>query len=120
METNSESSLNITREKSLREQIASYLLQSRGVRADADAIVIGSSTQQILINLGRILQEDYSSIIVEDPGFDGAREAFQFHRFSLEYLPVHTTGADFSKLKQMDSRLIYVHSTTPKTDSMGK
>ncbi|GAB3059650.1 MocR-like pyridoxine biosynthesis transcription factor PdxR [Virgibacillus ainsalahensis] len=95
-------------EVSLREQIAAYLLQSRGVRTDANAIIIGSSTQQMLINLGHILQEDYSSIIVEDPGFDGAREAFQFHHFSLEYLPVYATGADLSKLKQMDSGLIYV------------
>ncbi|MGM8366147.1 PLP-dependent aminotransferase family protein [Virgibacillus sp. W0181] len=95
-------------EVNLREQIAVYLLQSRGVRTDANSIMIGSSTQQILINLGHILQEDYSSIIVEDPGFDGAREAFQFHYFSLEYLPVFATGADLSQLKQMDSGLIYV------------
>lgn len=95
-------------EVSLREQIAAYLLQSRGVRTDADAIMVGSSTQQMLINLGHILKKDYSGIIVEDPGFDGAREAFQFHDFSLEYLPVYATGADLSQLKQMDSGLIYV------------
>ena len=95
-------------EMSLREQIGIYLLQSRGLRTDENAIIIGSSTQQILINLGRILREEYSSIIVEDPGFDGAREAFQFHHFSLEYLPVYRTGADLSQLNQMDSRLIYV------------
>ncbi|MEI3613684.1 MocR-like pyridoxine biosynthesis transcription factor PdxR [Pseudogracilibacillus sp. SO30301A] len=95
-------------EMSLREQIAIYLLQSRGLRTDENAIIIGSNTQQILINLGRILREEYSSIIVEDPGFDGAREAFQFHHFSLEYFPVYRTGADLSQLNQMDSRLIYV------------
>ena len=65
--------------RDLREQIAAYLLESRGVKTDADSIIIGSSTQQMLIYLSRILKEDFSGMIVEDPGFDGARAAFQFH-----------------------------------------
>ncbi|WP_394138302.1 MocR-like pyridoxine biosynthesis transcription factor PdxR [Cytobacillus oceanisediminis] len=95
-------------EACLREQIAAYLLQSRGVKADSNSIIIGSSTQQMLINLGYILKDDFPGIIVEDPGYDGAREAFQFHRYLLEPLPVTETGADFSQLEQKTSRLIYV------------
>jgi len=92
----------------LREQIAAYLLQSRGVKTNANAIIIGSSTQQMLVNLGHILKGIFQSVIVEDPGYDGAREAFQFHRLTLETLPVYETGADFSKLEQMKSRFVYV------------
>ncbi|MFJ8243890.1 PLP-dependent aminotransferase family protein [Peribacillus asahii] len=92
----------------LREQIATYLLQSRGVKTDPNAIIIGSSTQQMLIYLGQILKDDFTSIIVEDPGYEGAREAFQFHCFTLETLPVYELGADFSKLEQITSRLIYI------------
>ncbi|TQR21743.1 PLP-dependent aminotransferase family protein [Psychrobacillus vulpis] len=92
----------------LREQIATYLLQSRGVKTNVDSIIIGSSTQQMLIQLGHILKDDFQSVIVEDPGYDGAREAFQFHRFALETLPVYETGADFSQLEQMKSQVIYV------------
>ncbi|MDR7075145.1 GntR family transcriptional regulator/MocR family aminotransferase [Neobacillus niacini] len=92
----------------LREQIATYLLQSRGVKTYPNAIIIGSSTQQMLIYLGQILKDDFTSITVEDPGYDGAREVFQFHCFTLETLPVYESGADFSKLEQMTSRLIYV------------
>ncbi|MDN4495542.1 PLP-dependent aminotransferase family protein [Ureibacillus aquaedulcis] len=95
-------------EESLREQIAMYLLQSRGVKTDPAAIIIGSSTQQMLIYLGQILKDDFPSIIVEDPGYDGAKEAFQFHSLMLEALPVYETGTDFTKLEQMESRLIYV------------
>ncbi|PWW31371.1 GntR family transcriptional regulator/MocR family aminotransferase [Cytobacillus oceanisediminis] len=95
-------------EACLREQIAAYLLQSRGVKADSNSIIIGSSTQQMLINLGYILKDDFPRIIVEDPGYDGAREAFQFHRYTLETLPVNEAGADFSQLEQKTSRLIYV------------
>ncbi|MCH5586615.1 PLP-dependent aminotransferase family protein [Shimazuella sp. AN120528] len=95
-------------EVNLRQQIAVYLLQSRGVKTDADAIIIGSSTQQLLLYLGHILKDDVSSIIVEDPGYDGAREAFQLNGFKLETLAVYETGADFSSLERMKSRLIYV------------
>ncbi|MED2455041.1 PLP-dependent aminotransferase family protein, partial [Bacillus thuringiensis] len=84
------------------------LLQARGVKADEDAIIIGSSTQQMLVNLGHILKNDFSSVIVEDPGYDGARKAFQFHHFRIETLPVYETGADFSQLDQTNSRIIYV------------
>ena len=95
-------------EMCLREQIAAYLLQSRGVKTDANTIIIGSSTQQILVYLGHVLRDEFSSIIVEDPGYDGAREAFQLNRFEIETLPVYETGADFSQLEHMKSRLIYV------------
>ncbi|MDO8223878.1 PLP-dependent aminotransferase family protein [Bacillus cabrialesii] len=95
-------------EKRLREQIAAYLLESRGVQTDANSIMIGSSTQQMLIYLGQILKDDFSGIIVEDPGFSGGREAFQLQGFTLETLPVYETGADFSVLHQMKERLIYV------------
>jgi GntR family transcriptional regulator/MocR family aminotransferase len=78
------------------------------VKADANAIIIGSSTQQMLVYLGHILKDDFSSITVEDPGYDGAREAFQLNCFTLETLPVYETGADFSQLEHMKSRLIYV------------
>ncbi|MCZ0871204.1 PLP-dependent aminotransferase family protein [Peribacillus sp. AS_2] len=95
-------------EECLREQISTYLFQSRGVKTNANAIIIGSSTQQMLVYLGHILKDEFQSIIVEDPGYDGAREAFQFHRFMFETLPVYETGAELSKLEQMNSRLIYV------------
>lgn len=92
----------------LREQIAAYILQSRGVRTDPHAIIIGSSTQQMLVYLGLVLKREFSSMIVEDPGYDGAREAFQLNGFTLETLPVYETGADLSHLEHMKSRLIYV------------
>ncbi|VEF48159.1 GntR family transcriptional regulator [Bacillus freudenreichii] len=95
-------------EECLRKQISAYLFQSRGVKTNADSIIIGSSTQQMLVYLGHILKDEFDSFIVEDPGYDGAREAFQFHRFLFETLPVYEAGADLSQLEQMKSRLIYV------------
>ncbi|WP_394233958.1 PLP-dependent aminotransferase family protein [Niallia oryzisoli] len=95
-------------EECLRQQIAAYLLQSRGVKTEEDAIIIGSNTQQLLMNLGFILREEFQSMIVEDPGYDGVREAFQLHDFAFETLPITEEGADFSILEQMKSRMIYI------------
>jgi GntR family transcriptional regulator/MocR family aminotransferase len=95
-------------EENLREQISAYLFQSRGVKTDANSIIIGGSTQQLLLYLGHILKNDVASVIVENPGYDGAREAFQLNGFALETLPVYETGADFSPLEQMKSRIFYV------------
>lgn len=95
-------------EISLREQIAAYLLQSRGVKTEAEAIIIGSTTQQLLLNVGHILKDEFQSLIVEDPGYDGVREAFQLHHFTFETLPIYEKGFDLSPLENMKSRLIYV------------
>ncbi|SRR5699024_10455424 len=72
------------------------------------AVIIGSSTQQMLVHLRHIMREDYTSVIVEDPGYDGAREAFNFHCSTLAPLPVYETGAAFSQLEKIQSRFINV------------
>lgn len=101
-------------EPCLREQIAAYLFSSRGVKTTGDAVIMGSSTQQMLIQLGHILKQEFPSIIVEDPGYDGAREAFAFHHFTLEPIPVYENRTEFSLLENMQSKLIYV---TPSNQS---
>lgn len=59
------------------------------MKTNANAVIIVSSTQQMLINIGHILKDDFTGIIVEDPGFAGAKGAYQFHRFMLETIPVY-------------------------------
>ena len=95
-------------EECLRQEIAQYLFQSRGVHTQASHIIIGSSTQQMLIHLGAILKPTFDHILLEDPGYDGAKEAFQFHQFQLEYLPVQQSGIDFSDFDVYKSKIVYV------------
>ena len=95
-------------EPRLKEQLVDYLLQSRGVHVDSGDILIGSSTQQMLIYLGFLLKENFESIILEDPGYNGAREAFKLHNFNIESLPVLENGAQLQHLTHLQSRLIYI------------
>lgn len=67
----------------LRESLAKYLFQSRGVRANSEQIVIGSSTQQLLMILSILLKEEHNQIAVEDPGYNGARELFYYNHIQL-------------------------------------
>ncbi len=95
-------------ESILREQVAKYLLESRGLNTDKESIIIGSSTQQMLTYIGHVLKSDFSSVIVEDPGFWGAREVFKLHHFAFEFLPVYENGIDLSELRNLKAKLMYV------------
>ncbi len=92
----------------LKEQLVQYLLQARGVKCEADDIIIGSSTQQMLLYLGCMLKHDFSSVIVEDPGYIGARRSFHVNGFDLEALSVLEQGAQLHLLSEMQSRLLYI------------
>jgi len=92
----------------LKEQLVQYLLQARGLYTNHENIIIGSSTQQMLLYLAVLLKENFPSILLEDPGYDGAREAFQLHNFDIETLPVFEAGAQLDVLTNYLSRLLYV------------
>ncbi|QDQ02666.1 PLP-dependent aminotransferase family protein [Lysinibacillus fusiformis] len=95
-------------EPRLKEQLVHYLLQARGVKINEEDIIIGSSTQQLLIYLGFLLKQDFDSIIVENPGYIGAREAFKLHDFTMVPLAVHETGTQLQQLDHLQPRLMYV------------
>lgn len=92
----------------LRESLAKYLFESRGVRATSDQIVLGSTTQQLLTILLLLLKEEYTQIAVENPGYNGARELFSLQSFSVVPIPVQMVGIDIKHLEKCQARLVYV------------
>lgn len=92
----------------LRSQISNYLLQSRGIQTTPEQIIIGSSTQQLLMHLSLFLKKDFSSIAVEDPGYDGARVVFQLHGYHLHPIEVGAKGLSLKQLEMTDSKLAYI------------
>jgi GntR family transcriptional regulator/MocR family aminotransferase len=61
----------------LRENLASYLRDSRGVHCDWRQIVITSGSQQALYILAQLLLRPADQVYMEDPGYLGARLAWQ-------------------------------------------
>ena len=98
---------NLQGEFELRQQIAQYLLQSRGVKADVEEIVIGSGTQQLLLYLTLLLKGRFDSIYLENPGYDGARAVFSMQHFHIHPLPVNAYGFHLNELTD-EARLVYV------------
>ncbi|EIT84872.1 aminotransferase, MocR-like protein [Fictibacillus macauensis ZFHKF-1] len=98
-------------ELSLREQLAHYLFQSRGVHATASQIVIGAGTKQLLLLLSLLLKKDYPSIAMEDPGYDVARTFFEHMSFAVTPISVTTSGLQIDALRASQEKLLYVTPT---------
>ena len=61
----------------LRQNVAAYLRDSRGVRCDWRQVVITSGSQQALFLLGSLLLGSRDQVYVEDPGYVEARLAWR-------------------------------------------
>jgi GntR family transcriptional regulator/MocR family aminotransferase len=94
----------------LREAIAEYLHLHRGVKCSADRVLILNSTQQAINLTARLLLDAGDRVWVEDPGYVGARSAFQGARLRLHPVPVDDDGMDVARGVEdaPDARLAYV------------
>lgn len=96
----------------LREEISAYLGASRGVRCDADQVVITSGTQSSLELCARTFADAGETVWMENPGYMGALAAFRAAQLRTIGIPVdtggiHPTAQDWQQHKP---KLIY---TTP-------
>jgi GntR family transcriptional regulator/MocR family aminotransferase len=80
----------------LRDAIAEYLRTSRGVRCNAEQIVLVSGIQQALDLLARLLLKKGDPIWMEDPGYFGARIAFDNAGARMIAVPVNEEGLSVS------------------------
>ncbi|HEY4357552.1 MAG TPA: PLP-dependent aminotransferase family protein [Acidobacteriaceae bacterium] len=80
----------------LRDAIAEYLRTSRGVRCTAEQIVLVSGIQQALDLLARLLVKKGDPIWMEDPGYFGARVAFDNAGARMIPVPVDDEGLSIS------------------------
>ncbi len=75
----------------LRDELAGWLARTRGIRTDADDIVIVTGVAQALALLAQTLRSRGSTTIaVEDPGSRGARDELRY--WGLEPVPVAVDG----------------------------
>jgi GntR family transcriptional regulator/MocR family aminotransferase len=76
----------------LRQVIAQYLGSSRGIACAADQITIVSGVQQALDLLARLLLSTDDKVWLEDPGYFGARIAFENAGAQIVAVPVDAEG----------------------------
>ena len=92
----------------LREAVADYLVQSRGVRCDAAQIAIVSGIQEALDLAARVLLNPGDRVCMEDPGYIGAAAVFESIGATIRGVGVDEEGMQVREARLRGARLIYV------------
>ncbi len=95
----------------LREAIASYLEQARGIRTGAESVVVVSGIQQGLELMTRLLCDPGDAVLVEDPCYPGARNTLIAQGVDIAPGPVDGDGIDLRAVDPIAlgrARLAYV------------
>lgn len=77
---------------SLRKELQAYLWRARGIRCQAEQIVVVSGSQQGIDLCARILVEAGSHVVMEEPGYVMARNVFLAAGASLIPVPCDSYG----------------------------
>lgn len=93
----------------LRLITAEYLNATRGIRCDADQIIVVAGSQQALSIATRVLLNEDDVVWMEDPGYPGAHAAFRGAGARVIPIPVDTQGLDIEHgvLHGDNARLVY-------------
>jgi len=76
----------------LTQQLRQRLLSSRGIYADEDEILITLGAQNALFIIGATFAHKNKPIVIEDPGFPGARNAFNLTGNRIIGVPIDEDG----------------------------
>lgn len=83
----------------LREEIAKYLHESRGVVCTQEQVVISAGTQQLVNHVGRLLRHmGIEHVCTEDPGYTPVKNIFRDWGFSMSSIPVRDNGIEIEKI----------------------
>lgn len=85
----------------LREAIAGHLTTQRGVRCDADQILILSGSQPGIELVARALVRPGDRVAVENPSYRGIVNSFRLNGAEICSLPADEHGMDVEKLRSL-------------------
>lgn len=91
----------------LRQEIASYIYSSRGVRCTPQQVVIGSGTEQLMPLLIRLLDKD-AIYAIENPGYPITHYIFDNYDRKTLAVSVDSDGMKVAELENQDATVAYV------------
>lgn len=91
----------------LREAICTHLRRARAVACDASQIIVVNGSQQALDLITRVLIERGDRVVIEDPGYQGAREVLRAAGARLLPVEVDREGLNPAKLPR-GARAVFV------------
>jgi 2-aminoadipate transaminase len=96
----------------LRKDIARYYRNNKGLTVKEDEILITTGSQQALDLLGKVFINEGDKIIIEEPGYLGAIQAFSMYNPKFMPVPLNNDGMDSVILAETiakhNPQLIYV------------
>ena len=91
----------------LREAIAHHVATSRGLRVNADDVIVTSGAQQAIDLIARVLAAPGDRVAVEDPGYGPPRRLFAALGLQVCGVPVDAEGLVVEAIPA-EARLVYV------------
>ena len=95
----------------LREEIATYLQNSRGVRCDAEQIIITHGFGDSMELLAKLVKKRYSHFAQEIPGYHIAHKVFDAYGYHTHPIAVDDDGLNIEALKQSQAQIVYITPT---------
>ncbi len=92
----------------LRQAVARYLARRRGIRVDAEEILIVNGTQQGLSLSARVLLDPGDHVLLEEPHYFAMGEIMQIHGASIQLRAVDAAGLRTDELPLPAPRLVCV------------
>ncbi|PNZ30806.1 GntR family transcriptional regulator [Staphylococcus petrasii] len=93
-------------ELSLRQQIAHYLFNSRGVSSHPKQIIIGSSTEQLLNMVTELLKD--SSFIIEKPSYPPIKQVLDKKNRDYIQATVEKDGINTNQVIHSNNDILYI------------
>lgn len=94
-------------EAGLRQAIADYLHQARGVNCRPTDIVLGAGNEYLEILLSQILGEK-QTILMENPGYPQAYRTFRNMGYKVKTVAASEQGISMEELRDKKPQLVYV------------
>lgn len=94
----------------LRKEIAAFLSRSKGLNCVPEQVVVFSGSQQGLSYLARLLVNPGDTVVLENPGYGGARDNFSMRRANIVTIDVDANGLKVGELSSIsgDVKVVYV------------
>jgi GntR family transcriptional regulator/MocR family aminotransferase len=92
----------------LRRNVADYLRDSRGVRCQWQEVAITNGSQQALFLLSQLLLKRGSRVLMEDPGYPGARNVWSHAGAEIVPAQIDEDGIELPAKMPTKMSLIYV------------
>lgn len=94
-------------EYELREAIAVYLYNSRGVNCSPEQIVVGAGTEYLIGLLIQILGSS-AAYAIENPGYSKLNSILESYGRHTSYIDLDNQGISVEKLKESNANIVYV------------